>query len=153
MSALEGADDLGTAIQHELGHVVTLAGTDLRVHSVHGLHHWLIEGIAEYIAHGPRPVTGNQWASLRRLGTAPSSLKLPPLPDNANAKQAERFYGFSHFGVNCIAATYGEERLLTFVDRVLRGASTTERGSRTAFGKPFDAVNRHCVNQLTRQLT
>jgi hypothetical protein len=153
MSALTDTDELATAIQHELAHVVTLAGTDLRVHSVHGLHQWLIEGIAEYIAHGPRPVTGNQWASLRRVGTAPSSLKLLPLPDNASAQQAGRFYGLSHFAVNCMAATYGEAELLTFVDQVLRGTTTTDRGSRTALGQPFDTVDRHCVNQLNRQLT
>jgi hypothetical protein len=77
MSRIGSAAELANTIQHELGHVVTLGGTDTGGKEIVDPDQWLDEGIAEYIAYWPRPAT----ASARR----PAVRTVPPVSSSDRA--------------------------------------------------------------------
>ena len=149
------ADDrrmLRVALQHELGHVVTLTGA-YRADAAEDT--WLSEGIAEYIGWQPRTaarslrigsvrwaLTGRQW---------PASM-VPGRPGRkASARAGDAFYGLSHFAVDCMATRYGDARMLTFVRLVLGQDNEYDQAAREAFGVPFTTVDRACVKWIRQQ--
>ena len=78
-SRIGSAGELTNTVQHELGHMVTLGGTDTGgkeiVDPINGR-----EGIAEYISYWPRPAT----ASGRRPRCAPSCTAPPVSPASSS---------------------------------------------------------------------
>lgn len=145
---------LAFTVQHELGHVVTLAGlTDRDTDD----DQWLVEGIAEYIGAYPRKpeATGN-WNVLAaefRRGDAPKKIATAPLAANADDRTVDRLYAMGHFAASCMADQYGERKLLAFVDRVLRRGETPDRAARAAYGKPFAAVDKACLKWIRSRVT
>ncbi|MFC3382883.1 hypothetical protein [Couchioplanes azureus] len=139
---------LATTIRHELGHVVTVGGVR---HGTRGGRNamWLKEGIAEYIGWHPRPAT----ASWRRQAVRdavhgsrpPTSIAVDALGGNAGADEGDAFYGLGHFAADCMADTYGERALFTFVRLHLRENRDLDPASREAFGTPFQTVDKACV--------
>ncbi|MFI7603270.1 hypothetical protein [Actinoplanes sp. NPDC049681] len=141
-------------VQHEMGHVVTLAGL---THSETSDDQWLEEGIAEYV--GERPgaarTAGNRniLAAAFRRGNAPRTIALPPLADDADDRTVDRLYAMGHFATKCMADQYGERRLFTFVDRVLRHGDKPDPAARAAFGRSFSTVDRSCLTWIEREVT
>ena len=122
-----GQDPVGT-IQHELGHVVTLAGPTHRDTD----NQWLVEGIAEYIGDYPRAVTStgsrDVVAAEFRRRDAPRTIATAPLPDDADDRTVDKLYAMGHFAASCMAEQYGERKLFAFVDRVLRQGGEARAG-------------------------
>jgi hypothetical protein len=144
MSAAPNRETLVRVLQHEMAHAVTLGGTDRAADSVLDTDAWLSEGVAKYIELGPTPEAG-RLAELRQAGAIPTDLRLDPLQDDATDKQVATLYGYGHLAVICMADRYGEDKMMRFVNRVLREDATTDQAARDAFGKPFAEVNRTCT--------
>jgi hypothetical protein len=139
---------LAVTLQHELTHVVTLAGG----HWENTDDQWLIEGIAEYVGTLPRKPqdTGNHDVlaeSFRRHGV-PKTITVPPLPDDADDLTVNTLYAMGHYATACMAAKFGERKLMRFTDLVLREAKKPDEASRTAYGKPFATVDKACVSWI-----
>jgi hypothetical protein len=150
-SALRGDRQMFDVVRHEFGHVVTLSGVDRRADTVVNIHEWLVEGIAEYVAHAPQPAaaTTSRYA-LQGTGTPPTSVRVPPLTDDSTIEQVRRLYSIGHFAASCLAARFGEAELFAFVKRVLRDDASVDQASRAVFGRPFDDVDRDCVAEIRR---
>ncbi|WP_412747782.1 hypothetical protein [Krasilnikovia sp. M28-CT-15] len=160
MSKARSGRELQELIQHEMGHVVTLGGSDQHRPAAQNLDMWLQEGIAEYIAYAPRPATDSVRVPVVRQKfrtDPPSSIALKTLDKDAGLLDGNAFYGVSHLAVDCIARRYGERKLFDFVATVMRPDSPRNRpsldtASRQVFGTPFRSVDRACVAQIKRQL-
>jgi hypothetical protein len=150
MDELRGAGLQETA-RHELGHVVTLSGSDQRYAAVYDVHEWLVEGVAEYIGHVPEPPTASRRQPLidgaKRL---PASLAMPPLTDDSPPDEVNRFYGLGHHAVSCLADRFGERAFFGFFTRVLREGASYAEASRAAFRRPWKEVDRACVAAIRR---
>jgi hypothetical protein len=148
-----GQDPLGT-IQHEFGHVVTLADPTRRYDR---REQWLVEGIAEYIGDYPRAVTStssrDDVAAEFRRRDAPRTIATAPLPDDADDRTVDKLYAMGHFATNCMADQYGERKLFAFADRVLRQGASPEQAARAAYGKSFGAVDKSCLKWIKRKVT
>jgi hypothetical protein len=144
--------DLANTLQHELGHVVTLGGTDTGGKEVHDPDQWLEEGIAEYIAYWPRPATASARRAAVRIiehsAARPHSIALGELGDSASSRASNAYYGLSHFGVDCIAHKFGQRKLMEFITLKLRHANTYDQASRKAFGSPFRPIDTACVTWI-----
>jgi hypothetical protein len=145
----EGRHELAFLVQHELGHVVTLAGltrweTDDD--------QWLLEGIAEYIGAHPAAAddTGNRdiLATEFRRRDAPKTIATASLTDDADDRAVDRLYAMGHFATSCMAARYGERKLFAFVDRVLRKGEKPDQAARAAYGTSFAAVDKACLKWI-----
>lgn len=138
-------------LQHEMGHVVTLAGTlDLRDRD-----RWLSEGVAEYIGWWPRPASqsyrvGSARAAVRRHRLT-SMIPADPGP-SASLTAGDAYYGLSHFAVSCMATTFGEARMLRFVRAVLIFGEPYDQAAHEAYGKPFSSVDKTCASWMNEQL-
>jgi hypothetical protein len=152
MSQLGDTRLLATAIQHEMGHVVTLSGATARNP---GQDQWLSEGIAEYIGWAPKPAS----ASWRRAGVRaafrgsrrPATIVAKAPGAKADDLAVAAFYGQGHYAVDCMASRYGERKLFAFVRLALRQDVTYDQASRKAFGKPFRAVDKACIAWIAKQ--
>jgi hypothetical protein len=146
--ASEDPRQLAVTLQHELTHVVTLAGGHWETTD----DQWLIEGIAEYVGALPRKAqdTGNHDVLAESFGKhgAPKTIVVPQLPDDADDLTVNTLYAMGHYATSCMAATYGERKLMQFTNLVLREAKKPDEASRTAYGKPFATVDKACVRWI-----
>ncbi|WP_083971113.1 M1 aminopeptidase family protein [Actinoplanes awajinensis] len=139
---------LAVTIQHELAHVVTLAGGTWETTD----DQWLVEGVAEYIGALPRKPqdTGNHDVlieAFQRRGM-PKSIAVPSLADNADDLTVNTLYAMGHYATACMAAKFGDRKLLQFTNLVLREAKKPDEASRTAYGKPFATVDKACLSWI-----
>ncbi|GIF15050.1 hypothetical protein [Actinoplanes teichomyceticus] len=139
---------LAVTIQHELAHVITLAGGHWETSD----DQWLVEGVAEYIGAQPRAPqeTGNRdvLAAVFRERGVPKSIAVPPLPDDADDLTVNTIYAMGHYATACMAAKFGERRMLKFTDLVLREAKKPDEAARTAYGRSFASVDRACLSWI-----
>ncbi|BCY05111.1 hypothetical protein [Actinoplanes sp. L3-i22] len=150
--ASDNQRQLAVTVQHELTHVVTLAGGDGAAEN----DQWLIEGIAEYVGALPRKPqeTGNRDVlaeSFRRRGV-PKTIAVPSLADDADDLTVNTLYAMGHYATACMAAKYGERKLLTFTNLVLREGQKPDQASRTAYGKPFATVDKACLSWIRQRV-
>jgi hypothetical protein len=150
---LKSRRQLASTVQHEFGHVVTLAGI---VHRETADDQWLLEGIAEYIGEYPRAATATGYrdvlASEFRRSGAPRTIATRSLDYDAADREVHRLYGMGLFAGSCMADRYGERRLFDFVDRVLRKGEKPDPAARAAYGKPFATVDRTCLKWIKRKV-
>ncbi|BFU44905.1 hypothetical protein KRMM14A1004_31420 [Krasilnikovia sp. MM14-A1004] len=148
--AIPTTAELQTTLQHELGHVVTLTGAS----GPPGVDvQWLAEGIAEYIGLLPRRATASprlpsaRWA----LRNRPLRSMIPRAPArDASLRAGDAYYGLSHLAVDCMARTYGQEKMLRFTRAVLTWQEGYDEAAREAYGIPFAKVDRTCVAWIRR---
>jgi hypothetical protein len=131
---------LREVIQHELGHVATISGVTTRREDM-----WLVEGVAEYIGMQPRRAADTYSRNALRK---PTRLNPPPLRDGASAKEVAAFYAAGHFAVDCLVTQFGEPRAMEFVRQRLRLGESLDDAARSAFGRPFGAVGKTCVDRV-----
>ncbi|WP_430791011.1 hypothetical protein [Actinoplanes sp. G11-F43] len=151
---LSGNDRYATEIiQHEMAHAVTLGGTRNRDDEDDM---WLIEGIAEYIGYLPaKPRATYSRDALRYVHSRRGPIKtiaLPSLGGKPDDVLVTRLYATGHFAVGCMAAKYGETKMLDFVDMVLHEGMEPDVAAPIAFRKPFKTVDKACVSWIKRQL-
>ncbi|AEV81313.1 hypothetical protein ACWT_0301 [Actinoplanes sp. SE50] len=143
---------LAVTIQHELTHVVTVA------EGYHGDHdeQWLVEGIAEYIGALPKKPqdTINHLVlkdSFARRGV-PKSIAYPALARNADDLTVDTLYAMGHYATACMAAQYGEPKLLQFTSQVLRDGKAPDEAAQATYGKPFAAVDKACLSWIRERV-
>jgi hypothetical protein len=150
IEALRGGQVLKT-VRHELGHVVTLSGSNQSYAALYDVHEWLVEGVAEYIAFAPKGATANPRHQLvRSAPRLPRSLAVPPLTEEAKGTEVNRFYGLGHHAVGCLVDRFGERRFFDFFRRVLRESAGYREASQAAFGRSWQSVDRACVAAIRR---
>jgi hypothetical protein len=138
-------------LRHELGHVVTLSGSDQRYSAIYDVHEWLVEGVAEYVAFAPRPATANPRHRLvRDTRRLPATLAVAPLTEKATSEEVNRFYGLGHHAVACLVERFGERRFFDFFRRVLREEASYREASQAAFGRPWPDADKSCVASIRR---
>lgn len=145
VSAVRTPAQLREVVQHELAHVATVSGVDPP-------DHWLVEGVAEYIGARPGRAAGTHSHGVLRRMTPPTSIVPGPLGRAAPAKRAGEFYALAHYAVECMATTYGERAMMTFVRLRLRAGLERDDAARQAFGRSFAAVDRSCLAWMRRRL-
>jgi hypothetical protein len=59
-----------------------------------------------------------------------------------------KFYGFSHFSVDCMAHLYGEPKMLEFVTLELRDLKDDDEAMSQAFGRSYQTVNESCMSWI-----
>ncbi|GLY05791.1 hypothetical protein [Actinoplanes sp. NBRC 101535] len=146
-------DDVDVIVQHELAHVVTLGGVGTWDTADD---QWLLEGIAEYIGMLPKkaPDTYNRYrlqATAARKGL-PKSIAVPTLDADADDLTVDTLYAMGHYAAACMATKYGEAKLMDFTDQVLRQGRKPDEASRSAFGKPFAAVDKTCMSWIRQRV-
>lgn len=144
--------ELENTIQHEMGHVVSLGhrnktGNDY-IFRQPG--RWLSEGFAEYVAYYPHPATSSdRRAAVHQLIR---SRDVPRIISNENLGRTDadenKFYGFSHFAVDCMAHLYGEPKMLKFVTLELRDLKDDDEAMSQAFGRSYQTVNKSCMSWI-----
>jgi hypothetical protein len=143
--------ELAITVKHEMGHVITTSG--LNVRRIDEM--WLTEGIAEYIGWSPVPATKSlrmpsvrSWLRSRKLTT----IDQPAPPDDASQVRVDGFYGLAHLATYCMAQKYGEKALFDFVRFELQNGIGFDNASKQAFGKPFATVDKACVSWIRSQV-
>ena len=144
--------DLQGILTYQFGRVVTLDG--IRSHRPGTA--WLAEGLARYIQADADParhtLSAIDMAAAFRGGRKPTTVALPQPDQHATPDQWGTFESLGHFAVDCLADTYGEEKLLTFVIRVLREARPQDDAAREVFGRPFTETDQACARWTYREL-
>lgn len=143
---------LAVTVQHELTHVVTLAGGEW----TSGDDQWLVEGIAEYVGTLPRKPqnTGNHdvLAEVFEKRGVPKTIAVPELADDADDLTVNTLYAMGHYATACMAAKFGERKLFQFTNLVLREGKKPDEASRTAYGKPFATVDKSCLSWIRQRV-
>jgi hypothetical protein len=134
---------LREVIQHELGHVATIAGVSSTAQDM-----WLVEGVAEYIGAQPRRARATYNHTVLRR---PSRLATGALPAGAGADEVAAFYAHGHFATECLVTSFGEARAMEFVRLRLRLGHSLDDAAYSVFGRPFAAVDKKCVGWLRDQ--
>lgn len=151
MDELADRRQLAITLQHELAHVATLS----HLASVDDRDLWLMEGVAEYAGwlplHAGADLTMPSVRSAFRGTAQPRSIAQPPLARNAKQSRVNLFYGLGNYAVDCLSATFGEAKAMTFVRLKLRERKTLDTPSRQAFGKPFATVDKACLTWIDRR--
>jgi hypothetical protein len=146
-----GPGKLGTVIQHEMGHVVTLYGDDLNTG-----HDSFIEGIAEYVAYNGHP----SWAAYRLDNTRQyidsgkwsGNCYLTTEITSDDVLTGSAAYGIGYLTFKRLAAKYGTTKMLDFWGGVERDGLTADQSARKAFGVSWKIVNADCASYIRRTL-
>jgi hypothetical protein len=135
---------LQAVIQHEMGHVATLYGTDGGDSSDS-----LTEGIAEYIAYAQHP----QWADFRirdvgtyvRDGDWSGHCYLTDEIDSNDSLEASAAYGIGYLTIRRLVARFGLARTLDFWGRVERDGDGLDSSARAALGVSWASAQADCA--------
>jgi hypothetical protein len=151
-TVLGEGQDLQGIVNYQFGLVVLLDGIlSRRPESA-----WLAEGLARYIRADAQParytLSTVDMAAAFRGGRRPATVALPQPDPNAMSDEWGAFEGLGHFAVDCLADTFGEEKLLTFAIRVLREFSPQDDAAREVFGRPFAEIDQGCARWTYREL-
>jgi hypothetical protein len=144
VARLDTGEERLVTLKHELGHVITLTGGQ----EYRERDRWLREGIAEYIGWAPKTAKDSyrrgsvEWAVRRKKPT--SMIQAWP-GDKASDRAGDAFYGLSHYAVDCLAQTYGREKMIRFARQILLHDESYDAAARDAFTKPFATVDKSCA--------
>jgi hypothetical protein len=135
-------------LQHEFGHVVTLAGG----RGDSGW--WLVEGIAEYIrmiGNGSFD-RGPDVRKFVRSGRWSGTVALPDPPASASSADVSAYYGIAYLAVRRLVDRFGEEKMLSFFNRVAREDGSEKDAALSVLGVAWDDVNADCVKYVRSRI-
>ncbi|GIF46837.1 hypothetical protein DFJ67_1528 [Asanoa ferruginea] len=143
-----------SVLKHEMGHVATLAGREY--HADTDADWWLTEGIAEYIEWDKRGMANyDRKQSSRRLirerKFKGNLEKLVP-DDDAPDWQIDAAYGLGYYATSCIAAQFGQKKLMNLVDQLLREGRAVSVVSDQYLGVPWPTVSKRCFTYTKQKL-
>jgi hypothetical protein len=150
-SRYAGPGRLGTVIQHEMGHVVTLYDDDQDTG-----HDSFIEGIAEFIAYNGH----SSWAAYRLDNTREYLLSgkwsgncyLTKEISSDDVLTGSAAYGIGYLTFKRLASKYGTTKMLDFWGGVERDGLTADQSARKTFGVAWKTVNADCASYIRRTL-
>lgn len=146
------ADDAGDVLRHEFAHVVTLSG----VRQDQPGTWWLVEGIAEYIQTGPKPLNSyDGLGEARRYvnsGRWNGDITLGEPERAASTSEANGRYGVAYLAVRRIAERFGEEKLLEFFAGTVRAGGSLEQVSQSVLGTPWPEVAADATAHVRRTI-
>ncbi|MEV4619616.1 hypothetical protein AB0J74_13010 [Asanoa sp. NPDC049573] len=127
--------------RHELAHaiVAVLIKRGPGATAFDGPEKWVVEGFAEYFAHGRKPfTTSDRTAEARQILRSYDYQQ--DLPGNVSWKMEGRLsynYWLGHSAMSYIADRYGEKKVYQFVAEHYRGAPI-DRATRDVLGVPYE---------------
>jgi hypothetical protein len=150
-SRYAGPGRLGTVIQHEMGHVVTLYGDEQNTG-----HDSFIEGIAEFIAYNGH----SNWAAYRldntreylQNGKWSGNCYLTKEISSDDVLTGSAAYGIGYLTFKRLASKYGTTKMLDFWGGVERDGLTADQSARKTFGVGWKTVNADCASYIRRTL-
>lgn len=148
--------DLDVLMRHEMTHAATLTGAAPAgsVLITERPHHWLVEGIAEYVAYRQQPATVSPRTDAVREFVAAgwtADLTRPANRDGPGLDSAIR-YGLGHYAVACLAERYGRANMLDFFTAVNHEEIRYDTASQTVLGQSWKQVNDTCAAHIRAQL-
>jgi hypothetical protein len=135
-------------LQHEFGHVVTLAGG----RGDGGW--WLVEGVAEYV----RMIGNSSFGRIPdvrrfvRSGRWSGTVALPDPPASASSADVSAYYGIAYLAVRRLVDRFGEEKMLSFFEQVVREDRSVTDAARSTLGVGWDDVNADCVKYVRSRI-
>jgi hypothetical protein len=140
---VDATESLDT-LTHEFAHVTTLAGVSRNYSDT-----WvLVEGVAEYAAHAGESPQAYRWLggtrSYVRGGQWSGTAALSAPEESSTVGDATGRYGAAYLAVRRIAERYGEERMWSFFDAVVRSAESPEKAAPRVLGAEWVAVAADC---------
>ena len=129
--------DLDSVIRHELGHAVTLWAAPSE--SYNDDTWWMVEGVAEYIDHGDRPLEtyARMWdieGYLEEGGCADQILP-PTATDDTLAGSGK--YGCAFLGVHYVIETYGQDAFVEWFGLTAREGRSAASTAEDVFGQDY----------------
>ncbi|GIJ48593.1 hypothetical protein Val02_54790 [Virgisporangium aliadipatigenens] len=140
---VDAAESLDT-LTHEFAHVTTLAGVSRNYSDT-----WvLVEGVAEFAAHAGEDPRKYRWLdgtrTYVRSGQWPGTAALSAPAESASVGDATGRYGVAYLAVRRIADRFGEDRMWSFFEAVVRSAESPERAAPRVLGAEWSDVAADC---------
>lgn len=132
--------DLVSVIRHELAHAVTLWASPSERYTSDTW--WMVEGIAEYIDHGDRPV--EDYDRMRDVtdyvadGGCADEI-LPPDEDDDTLAGSGK-YGCGFLGVHYVIDAYGDEAFAEWFGATAREGQSAAASAEQIFGKSYAEI-------------
>ncbi|WP_199044017.1 hypothetical protein [Glycomyces salinus] len=133
-------NELDSVIRHELGHAVTLWAAPSESYGNDTW--WMVEGIAEYIDHGDRPLEdyARMWDIDEYIdqGGCADEIVGPTQEDDTLAGSGK--YGCAFLGVHYMIDTYGQDAFADWFGRTAREGEPATSTAEEIFGKGYDEL-------------
>jgi hypothetical protein len=140
--------DMAETLRHEMSHVTTLRGAKDNS-DIFGSKDWLTEGIAEYAA-----ITGVGGSKSDFMGSVRAHIRSGEWTGRVDsgrpygAEATSAYYGISYLALKYLADTYGQKKMFEFFNQARRLDKSVDQASRTAFGKPWEGIQRACASHV-----
>ncbi len=135
--------ELPELIRHEFAHVLTLLGGPANVDD------YLVEGIAEYVAENHAPVRSyGRLYDVRSLLRRGKWRTIENTSIDGGSRDMSAGYGIGYLTWRCIAQRYGEERMLTFADHILRTSESPTEAAPATLGVTWPKVVSTCTSYV-----
>ncbi|GAB3648843.1 hypothetical protein [Glycomyces tarimensis] len=129
--------DLTSVIRHELGHAVTLWAAPSERYSNDTW--WMVEGIAEYIDHGDRPLEDydRMWDVEDYVSEGGCAGEIVPPEEDDDTLAGSGKYGCGFLAVHYMIDTYGQDAFAEWFDATARQGGSATATSEDIFGKSY----------------
>ncbi|MCH7231755.1 hypothetical protein L0U85_12965 [Glycomyces sp. L485] len=129
--------DLTSVIRHELGHAVTLWGAPSERYANDTW--WMVEGIAEYIDHGDRPVDDydRMWDVGNYVEDGGCSSDIVPPDEDDDTLAGSGKYGCGFLGVHYMIDTYGVDEFAAWFDATARQGESAAGTAEDVYGRSY----------------
>ncbi len=129
--------DLTSVIRHELGHAVTLWGAQSENYSNDTW--WMVEGIAEYIDHGDKPLDDydRSWDLENHVADGGCADELVPPEEDDDTTAGSGKYGCAFLAVHYMIDTYGLESFSEWFGLTARDGEPVARAADDVYGENY----------------
>jgi hypothetical protein len=112
--------------------------------------HWMIEGVAEYIAYGNQAAGAYPVLNLVRsyLRSGAWNSDIDAIDQLWDTDSADLVYGIGFLAWHCIATTFGEDKLIAFATKAFHGSPTL--AALSVLGTPLADVLQSCASYIRR---
>jgi hypothetical protein len=139
-------DGLESTLRHEMGHISTLWNAERGGGAVASW--WMVEGIAEYIDHGGRPLDGYDRLRdvERHVRDGGCAEAIVPIMEHDDVGAVSGKYGCAFLGVHYMITTYGEDAFAEWFERAARNGNSPANSAERLFGKTYGELQREMTD-------
>ncbi|GAB3229734.1 hypothetical protein GCM10027447_23300 [Glycomyces halotolerans] len=129
--------DLTSVIRHELGHAVTLWAAESENYTNDTW--WMVEGIAEYIDHGDKPLDDydRMWDVEDHVADGGCSDEITPPEEDDDTLAGSGKYGCGFLGVHYMIETYGLDAFAEWFGLTAREGQQASSTAEDVYGKSY----------------
>lgn len=132
--------DLDSVIRHELGHAATLWAAPAERYDDDTW--WMVEGVAEYIDHGDRPIEDydRMWDVEDYVAEGGCADEILPPDQDDDTLAGSGKYGCGFLGVHYVVETYGQDAFAEWFGATAREGRAAADTSDEILGKSYSAI-------------